>query len=77
VTKIYLLIAVHLIQLTGIDKQIIELNPDSVATLRGPRETDLIAKGAKCLVFTTDGKYVSVTETCAEVHRLLENGRQQ
>jgi hypothetical protein len=75
---VYLLItALRLITLTGPDGQVIELNPGTVATLRTVRDRDAdhFARGTRCIVFTTDGKNVNVTETCKQVHELLEQAK--
>jgi hypothetical protein len=68
-------IAIGLITLTGPDRQLIEINPRSVTTLRTVRDAEQFAKGTKCIVFTTDGKNVNVTETCKQVHELLEQAK--
>jgi hypothetical protein len=70
-----LIISLRLITLTGPDGQLIELNPDTVATIRTVRGTDHFAAATRCIVFTTDGKNVNVTETCAKVHELLEQAK--
>jgi hypothetical protein len=70
-----LLIALRLITLTGPDGQVIELNPGTVATLRTVRDADHFARGTRCIVFTTDGKNVNVSETCQKVHELLEQAK--
>jgi hypothetical protein len=66
-------IAFHLIKLTGPDNQEIEVNPDEVVMLREKRELEHhFHKNISCLVFTTDGKFVGVLETCDEVRVMLE-----
>jgi hypothetical protein len=65
----------HLILLTGPDHQVVLINPDEVVSLREPRGTDQsthFAKGIACLIFTADGKYTAVIETCAAVRQKLE-----
>jgi len=59
------------IQLTGPDGQRIDLNPNQYVTTREPRVGDHFGKDVRCLINTTDGKFVTVTETCAEVRRRL------
>jgi hypothetical protein len=65
------ILALELITLTGPDKQVIEINPHTVTTLRTIRDPEQFAKGTHCIVFTTDGKNINVVETCARVHELL------
>lgn len=67
-----LFIALRLITLTGPDGQVIQLAPDKIATIRTPRGDDHFHKSINCLIFTTDGKNISVVETCAKVQQLLD-----
>jgi hypothetical protein len=67
--------ALHLITLTGPDGQVIELNAETVATLRTVRDAEHFGKGTNCIIFTTDGKNVNVNETCKQVHELLEKAK--
>jgi nitrous oxidase accessory protein NosD len=64
-------LALALIQLLGPDGQIIEINPESVVTVRTPRGTDHFAKDIHCIVFTADGKNIAVVQTCDQVKELL------
>jgi hypothetical protein len=64
--------AIGFITLTGPDAQVIQLNPETIATIRSVRGTEHFAPGVKCLIFTTDGKNVGVTETCDTVWHMLE-----
>jgi hypothetical protein len=72
---VHALIVLRLILLTGPDNQRVEINPESIATLREPRGEiqQHFHKSTKCLVFTTDGKFVGVTQSCAEVRKLIED----
>jgi hypothetical protein len=67
----------HLLKLTGLDGQMIEVNPDQIVSLRVPREDQErhIHEKAQCLIHTTDGKFISVIETCERVQRLLEESK--
>lgn len=67
------LVFLAMIYLTGLDGQVIELNPHSIVTLRVPRGVDHFDKDVKCLIHTSDGKTVAVVETCDQVHKLLED----
>jgi hypothetical protein len=65
-----LAVIVLLIQLHALDGSTIEVNPDAIASLRGRSTHDgHLHKNANCLVNTTDGLHLSVTETCSEVLR--------
>jgi uncharacterized protein YlzI (FlbEa/FlbD family) len=66
-------LAVTLIELTGLDGEPVAVNPHSVVTLRSPRPNDhLLPPGAACAVQTSDGKHVSVRETCEQVRQRLD-----
>ena len=66
------LIASHLIRLTGPDNQIIEVNPAEIVSVRQPRVSDHFASGSRCAINTTDGKIVVVQELCTSVMRFIE-----
>jgi hypothetical protein len=60
-----------LIQLHALNGALIDVNPDAIASLRSPSLHDghHYTKDAHCLINTTDGLHLSVTETCSEVLR--------
>jgi uncharacterized protein YlzI (FlbEa/FlbD family) len=60
-----------MIVLTGPDGQALKINPKAIVSLRAPRGTDHLNKDVHCLVFTSDGKYVGVQETCEQVNNKL------
>jgi uncharacterized protein YlzI (FlbEa/FlbD family) len=59
--------AVLLIELTGLRGQKIEINPAEITSIHNPNGDHLVSKDVRCIVFTADGKFVSVRETCTEV----------
>ena len=68
----FLLIAFHLVRFTGPDNQLIEINPDEVVAIREPRDIEQhFHEKVSCLIFTSDGKFVGVTQDCDEVHKRL------
>ena len=75
-----IILALHLVRLTGIDGRHIEINPEQVIELRGQTEhplpgaagSRLVHPDTNCLVFTTDGKFVSVKEDCDTVRLKLQ-----
>jgi hypothetical protein len=69
--------AVPLILFTGPDGQLIEVNPQSVASIRSVRGGDHFTQAIKCNIFTTDGKNIGVVETCAEVHEKLQQAKEK
>lgn len=65
---------VLLILLHGLDGHDIMVNPIQVTSMHAQLEgkpNEHVAEGAKCLINTTDGKFVSVIETCDKVRELL------
>ena len=53
----------------------IRLNTKTVTSLHAPEKqgrNQAITSGANCLINTTDGKFISVVETCAEITRMIE-----
>jgi hypothetical protein len=77
------LIAVHFLIVHSPDGREIDINPAGITSLRERREGDyaterVFSKNVKCWVGTSDGKFVTTIETCAEIRRRLEeidNGR--
>lgn len=69
IALLFILFALTFVEFTGPDKQKIEINPAEVVAIREPRgqnETHF-HKEVHCLIFTSDGKFVGVIETCEEV----------
>lgn len=67
-----MLVAAHLIELTGPDQQIIAVSPSQVVSVREPRGDQHFGPGIRCLLHTTDGKFIAVIETCQTVRELLD-----
>jgi hypothetical protein len=68
-------VAVLFVILTAPTGQPIEVNPKAVVAMREPRGSEHFHKSARCLLSTSDGKWVTVTESCAQVKKLLEDAR--
>ena len=56
----------------------IDLNADAITNMRSPEpgNTKLFSDNVRCQINMSDGKFVTVKETCAEVRRIIE-GRAQ
>jgi hypothetical protein len=69
------LLALYLVALTGPDGQVIVVNPQSVVSIRTVREPTKgqFGKDVQCLIHTSDGKFLSVVESCEVVRERLEN----
>jgi len=73
---LWTLVALRLIQFTGPDGQTVVINPDEIVSVRSPRSTDHFGPGIQCLIFTVDGKYISVKEACSQVRETLTEEQQ-
>ena len=70
------LLALELIQLTGPDHQVIQINPNEIVSIRTLRGSDHFGPGVRCIISTSDGKFIGVTESCESVHDMLEGGQE-
>ena len=66
------LLALHLVELTGPDDQIIYVSPQEVVSARAPRSSEHLGKRVHCLLHTVDGKFIAVVEDCRTVKQRLE-----
>ena len=66
--------AVFLLLLHAPDGQEYRIAPDQVTSLHAPRPDGgkHFVATVHCLVNLTDGKFVSVVETCPEIQKMLE-----
>ena len=65
-------VALDLAHFTGPDGQLIEINPTEVVSVRAPGTIQAhVHPDTRCLVFTSDGKFVGVKEECADVEQRL------
>ena len=64
---------IEMLELHGPDGQTVFINDHEISSLRMPVVNDLrhFAKGTKCVVVTTDGKFVAVVETCVKVRDMM------
>lgn len=67
------LVVVLFLTLTGPDKQVIEVNPDAIIELRAPRAAEHFAPSTRCLVFLSDGKFLSVVDSCTDIKQRVRN----
>jgi hypothetical protein len=63
--------------LHGPDGQPIDINSTEIVAIRAPRGTDHVHRDIKCLVFTTDGKFTAVQETCEGVQKMVNDAADQ
>jgi hypothetical protein len=72
------ILALQLAHFTGPNGQDIALNPEQVVTVRPkPKIADEahFHSAIRCLIHTTDGKFIGVIEDCDLVQQRLEAGR--
>jgi hypothetical protein len=69
-----LVLALDLLLLTAPDGKYLAVVPEQVVALRGPANNGRaqLHESVHCVVFTVDGKFLSVVETCQEVSRRLK-----
>jgi uncharacterized protein YlzI (FlbEa/FlbD family) len=60
------------IVLHGLNGREIVLNPNGITVMRGREDGRHIAPGGECAISMSDGKFVTVTETCDEVRAKIE-----
>lgn len=70
------IVAVQLITLNLVDGRTVTINPQQVTRLSEARdagdEAKEFADGVRCVVFLTDGKFVSVVQECNAIRELME-----
>jgi hypothetical protein len=69
-------LALGLVLLHGPDGRELYINPESITTMRAtiPGEKNKVIHGEiKCVLNTTDGKFISVIESCETVRGLFQS----
>jgi hypothetical protein len=74
-------IAVLLIALHGPDGHDISINLDEITSVHckipGSKPTGAFAAGANAIINTTDGKFVSISETCEELKTIIQEAERR
>ena len=71
--KLAAVLALHLVRLTGTDGQIVELNPEEVVSVRAPGGiAGHLHPHTHCVIYTSDGKFITVRDECQDVQKKLE-----
>ena len=53
---------------------VIDLNTETITNLRNPEPNNpAFTSNVKCMINMTDGKFVTVMESCKEVRQIMEN----
>lgn len=72
-----ILLALTLVQVTTADGAKVFINPEFVTKLYPTKEAaqgrpnELVVKGARCVVTTSDGKFLSVLEDCQYLRSMM------
>jgi hypothetical protein len=67
-----------LIILHAVDGHEITINPEQITAMRPSNPTkpnEYLVDGVNCMINQTDGRYVSVAETCEQVRAIIEGKR--
>jgi hypothetical protein len=67
VAALIVLVTVH-----QIDGRAVLVNPRQVTSMAEARDSGQIPDAVNCVIALTDGRFLSVAETCTEVRALLE-----
>lgn len=76
ITATALLIGIEFIEVHGPDGQVAFVNTSEISTLRAPVADDIVRhfpKDTHCVIVTTNGKFLSVTETCGELRNQMKD----
>ena len=68
-------LVIALLLLHGPNGREVRINSRNVTSLHAPvrgQSNKVLAEGIGCLIYTSDGKFVSVVETCEAVSRIIE-----
>jgi hypothetical protein len=66
-------VAITLIEVTGLDHETIDVNPAEIVDLRSPRTHNrILPPKANCALQMTDGKHITVLETCDQVRQRID-----
>lgn len=71
------IILAGMILLHNVSGAMVEINPDQITHLRNPEPTKdhAFTEKAHCMINMTDGKFVTVIESCEAVRRAIEEHR--
>ncbi|MET0653662.1 MAG: hypothetical protein ABWY63_14220 [Hyphomicrobiaceae bacterium] len=72
---IELISTVALVALTAADGTTVMVNPREIVVIRGQGKSRLLTPGAHCVIGTTDGKFITVIQTCDDVKQAIEDTR--
>jgi uncharacterized protein YlzI (FlbEa/FlbD family) len=76
ITELLLTVAITFVELHGPTGRIIVLNSAEISSLREPLDTNAHwARGVRCIIVMTNGKYIAVLEKCTAVEQKLNDGK--
>ena len=66
---------IEFLLLQVLDGSEVYVNPVQIVTIRTPQANGQMAANVHCIVNFTDGKFVTVVETCDAIRERLRTGR--
>jgi uncharacterized protein YlzI (FlbEa/FlbD family) len=66
------LIAAGLLELHALDGRTVYVNPDQIVSMARPSENTTFVGSVQCVITLSDGKFVSVRDTCDEVQARMQ-----
>lgn len=78
--SLLLISPLELVEVHGPDGQVTWVNAAEISSLRQPTSNDLqryFPKGTRCVISTTNGKFVAAIESCQDIRNRLAGGRLQ
>jgi len=64
-----ILLAATLFVVHTLDGRSVYVNSEQVISMAMPKDSKLFTEGVRCVITLTDGKFITVKETCAEVQK--------
>lgn len=74
----FVLVVLQLVVMHTVDGREVSINPKQVTSLHGAKDgqgNQLLTGDVSCVVGLTDGKFISVAESCDAVRKLLEGAK--
>ena len=66
-----ILLAATLFMVHGLDGREVYVNSEQVISMAMPGDSKLFVEGVRCVITLTDGKFITVKETCSQVQALM------
>jgi hypothetical protein len=67
-------LAATLFLVNTLDGRVVYINPEQVVSLAPTTNDEMFAKGVRCVIGLSDGKFVSAREDCANIQMRMIKG---